>query len=324
MNSYTLTQTAVLMRFSAGSPGKSRKDKRTSAQVQTEKGISKDGGKWVANLYPDGALKEIEQLIGQARKYHDKVTLPFGAREEEGEGQDGAEASKRAPVTGVGVLPAALIMEYGDTMRVFQSKLARLVDDTFLANPQQWVDWAKTAHNGTFDPKNYPGCTEDSFDADVFRSKMRGRFYVRTEPMPVPNASHFNDTVAQLLGTDAEAVNMRVADAEVEARRELMRRLIEPVKAMAAKLTEQPKLGKDGQPKADVIFRDTLVENIREIAGLGPKLNISGDSTIDGFCREMAALTVHTAEDLRDDKGKRATVAGEAEALLKRLEGYRI
>ena len=112
---------------------------------------------------------------------------------------------------------------------------------------------------------------------------------------------------------------MRVQDAEVEAKRELVRRMVEPLRAMATKLAEQPKDG-----RSDVIFRDTLIDNVREIVQLAPKLNLSGDPAIDAFVAEMEGLTRYNPETLRKDKATRAGVAEKAADTLKRLSGYQL
>jgi len=211
-----LSERAVLMRFSAGLPGQHRKDKKTTSEVKASKGLGANAGKWITDLYPDGALDAVKSKQGEARAYHDKVTFPFGCRSDDTEGATPA-------IAGIGILPAAMILEYGDKMRQFAGEINFLVDE-FLANPQQWVDWAIAEHNGTFEPKNYPGCLRDSagviqFDADTFRKEMKKRFYLRSEPLPVPDAEQFSANVTALLGTDAETVNLRVRDAGIEAQR---------------------------------------------------------------------------------------------------------
>lgn len=322
----TLAERSVLMRFSAGVPGEARKDKRTTDEVEREKSLGKDAGKWIKNLYPPNALEPVKKLQTEARQYHDRVTLPFGCKDD----ADGVDA-----ISGVGILPAALIAEYADKMREFKGKFERLVEETFLANPQQWIDWAIEAHNGTFDPRNYPGCVENDplvvaatgkqygFNPDVFRDKMRKKFYIRSEPLPVPNASHFEASIKALLGSDAATVDMRLADAENEARREVIRRLIAPVKAMADKLSEEPKVGKDGKVKSDIVFRDSLVGNLRDIAELAPKLNITGDPEIEKFVNEVRTLATADADALREDKEARQVAKESAADLFKRLEGYK-
>ena len=298
MQDIKLGERAVLMRFSAGLPGESRQDVKVSGEVKREKGLGSDAGKWEKNLYPKEALAPIKTFINEARMYHDSVTLPFD--------------------TGIGILPATLIQEYGDKMRVTREKLEALVEETFLANPQQWIDWAIKEHNGTFEPANYPGCTRDAngavkFDASAFQEKMRKKFYLRTEPLPVPNAEHFQDTLCSLLGADAESVNIRVRDAAIEAQQELMRRIMEPVAHMANTLAKD-------NPR---IFA-TLTGNIDAICKLAPKLNLAGDAALDSLVKEVEALTRYSTETLRDSEATRDEARKAAEAMLSKLSAYRI
>lgn len=313
------------MQFSGGMPGTSRKDKRTTEEVKREKSLGTQAGKWIAELYPPGAMDEIASKIDEARNYHYKVTFPFVSKGEE-EPQEENEAGKKSKrkTSGMGILPALLIPEYREKMRVFKNEVDHLVESTFLHDPQKWIDWAVNEHNGTFEPKNYPGCVRDeagtvTLDIDKFRDVMRKKFYVRSEVMPVPNAEGFTQSLSELLGTDAHSVDLRVADAEKEAQRELLKRLIGPVQKMAEKLTEQPK----GKQK-DVVFRDTLIGNIAEIVELAPKMNLTGDIVINAFVDEMKDLTKYTPEDLRDDKGKRNEAAEKAADIMKRMSGYKL
>lgn len=286
------------MRFSAGCPGEERQDLRVTADVKRDKALGQDAGKWEKRLYPKRALAGVKSKIAEARKYHDAVTLPFD--------------------NGVGILPAALIMEYGDRMRQFKGEVENLVNAEFLADPEQWVQWAKKEHNGTFEPQHYPGCHLDAsgqivFDADLFRSAMRKKFYVRTEPLPIPNAEHFTATVASLLGTDLESVDLRVRDAAIEGQREVFRRLLEPVKHMAEVLSKD-------SPR---IFK-TMLGSIREICKLAPKLNLAGDAELDRLIAEVESLTRYSDEVLKDSSVTRDEARKAAEALVKKLSGYTI
>lgn len=276
------------MRMSAGMPGKSRKDRKLSDSVKSEHGLGHNSGSWVKNRFPDWALEKIEKVVTKAREYHAAVTLPFDA--------------------GIGILPAPLIMEYGDRMRQFAGEFRNLCETDFKARYPEMIEWAKVEHNGTFDASDYPDIEE------VMQS-----FYFKTEPLPVPDAAHFEGTVKSLLGVDTEGVNVRVADAMQEAQRELMRRLIEPVRAMAVKLNEAPKEGKECPT-----FRDTLVGNVKEIAKLAPKLNIAGDPAIDAFVKEIERLAANSPDHLRKSNVTRKAVADDATAVLKKLEGYKI
>lgn len=273
---------AILMRLSKGCPGDERGDEQMTKQVKSEHNFGKDSGKWQKRLFPPQALKPIRQLDTQAANYHKAVTLPFDR--------------------GIGILPAVLIVEYGDRMRDFRAKRQNLIENHFIAKLDEWIDWAKNEHNGTFNPEDYPS-------ADEFRQ----RFYFQTEPLPVPNSAHFMGTLSTLLGTDAQSVDIRIADAEQEARRELLRRLIAPVQHMAKVLSKE-----DGR-----IF-ETVVTNISDVAELAPKLNLAGDPMIDQFCAEMRTLAAVGADQLREDQSIKSDKQKQAEELLKKLSGYKI
>jgi hypothetical protein len=312
-----LNQSAVLMRFTQTCVGTGKTDRALTAEVQAEKHMTEDSGDWRKRRWPKDALKPITSKIGEAKAYHDRVTLPFGVKSDE------AKSKGAHPIAGMGILPASLISEYGDKLNRFSGELEKLVQD-FVADPWRWVQWAMKAHNGTFDPDLYPGCSRDAsgnvtLDEAVFRAEMTKEFGIHWEPMPIPASCQFNDTLKTLLGDMAQAVDVRVADAELEAKRELMRRLIKPVQAMADKLMEEPK-----GDKTDIIFRDTLVQNIRDIVSLAPKLNITGDKAIDGFVAEVEKLTRYTPDTLRSDKATRSEAQKQAVETLKRLSGYQL
>ncbi len=295
-NQYKLAERAVLMRMSAGMPGKHRKDRELSDQVKTDKGLGAHAGGWIKNKFPDWALQPLEKLVNEARAYHGAVTLPFD--------------------NGIGILPAALIVEYGDRMRDFAGQFANLKESHFRAKYPEMVEWAKREHNGTFDASDYPEVEE------VMKS-----FYFKTEPLPVPDAAHFENTVKSLMGVDTEAVTIRVQDAMQEAQKELMRRLIEPVRAMAEKLAE-PIIQKPNKKGVIVdkqpVFRDSLIGNLQEIAKLAPKLNIAGDPAIDAFVTEIDALARVPLDHLRESNVTRSATAVAAKAVLAKLEGYKL
>jgi hypothetical protein len=325
----TLSDNSVLMRFTAGLPGQNRQDAGVTAQVTEERQLEAKSGHWTKKRFPKDALKAIKTLRGKARAYHDKVTLPFGCPKDEAGKPSPDGAYKKTPaIAGVGILPAALIQEYGDTMRGYCGKMEVLVAE-FINKGSEWCEWARKAHNGTFEPENYPGCSLDSngtvvLDFDVWKEEVQSSFYLLTEPLPVPHSEQFSAKVAVLLGNDAQLVNLRVADAEVEARKELMRRLIEPVQAMAKKLAEKPKLAKDGTPKEDIVFRNSLVGNVKEIVRLARKLNVTGDPQIEAFIGEVGCLTLYAPNTLRKDKAVRDEAQKRAEETLKRLSGYKL
>lgn len=293
-----LRETAVLMRFSAGVPGEMRQDKRVTDDVKREKQLGQNSGKWEKFLFPPEALRNTKAKINEAREYHNRVTFPFD--------------------TGIGILPAALIEEYGETMRQYAGEIQNIYETEFLSNPDKWIAWAKREHNGTFEPKNYPGCKLDgygvvTFDPDEFREKMRKKYYFKTDPMPVPASGQFHATIATLLGTDTESIDQRVAEARSESQRELLRRLLEPVKHMVETLAKD-------NPR---IFK-TLVGNVKDIVDLAPKMNLTGDAGLDQLIKDVASLTRYGTEVLKESDVTRLEARKAAEALVEKLSAYKL
>lgn len=275
------------MKLSAGLPGEARTDKALSETVKGEHGLAAKSGRWLKVKYPEWALEPYKKLVTEARSYHDSVTLPFDK--------------------GIGILPAALVMEYKQRMGDFASKFVALWASHWEPRYAEMVEWARQAHNGTFDVTDYPPVEE-----------LADLFYFHNQVLPVPDCSHFVRTIQSLLGTDADGVTAQVNEAAYEAQRELMRRMIEPVRAMAAKLSQQPKEGKE-----DIVFRDTLVGNIVDIVNLAPKLNIAGDAQIDAFVKDMRTLTLYGPATLRQDKATREEAAKKADEIAQRMSSYK-
>jgi len=296
-NNTELKKRAVLMRLFIGAPGENRADEDLSEDVKKDHNLGSEAGKWIKKLYPPEALASVKKLDGEIRNYHNAVTLPFDK--------------------GIGILPIALIMEYGNRMQDFAAKRKALVESDFLSDPQKWIDWAVKNHNGTFDPSMYPGCSRENgavkLDAEAFRTAMREEFRFETQPLPVPDAAHFESTVSDLLGVDTQSVNQRVRDAQKEAQSELMKRLIEPVKRMVKVLSSD-------KPR---IFK-TLIGDIQDIVKIAPALNLSDDPDIAAFVADLKTLSRFHTDYLRDNKEMRTEAQKEAETMLHRMSGYKL
>jgi hypothetical protein len=66
----------------------------------------------------------------------------------------------------------------------------------------------------------------------------------------------------------------------------------------------------------------SLVENVRAIVRLAPALNLMDDPRIAELCADIVRnLTVYDPEQLRSSEALRESVANEADAILKRMQG---
>ena len=151
-------------------------------------------------------------------------------------------------------------------------------------------------------------------------TRLKERFGVKLTFLPVPSAQDLrvnlaDDEIAAVRRNAEQALHGTVNDAV----RSLLDRLQEPVAHMASRLRlfRRTSAGKVQHP-----FRDSLVENVRAIVRLAPALNLMDDPRIAELCREIERhLTPHDPEQLRSSAALRESVADEADAILKRMQG---
>jgi hypothetical protein len=277
-----IEEKAVLVKFSVSMPGKARKDKVLTASVKAKENLGADAGKWLKQLWPDIALEPLEKVANEARTYHYDHTLPWG--------DDGFR-----------ILPTLAHTEYTNTMRKFRHEFEEQTENHFLARYEEWVEWARQQHNGTFNADNYKV------------DKLRKAFGMSAEFTPIPCASDFRVALSdEELAAMTASLDSRVADAVKDAHAELWQRLVAPLQAMADKLRD---------PKA--IFRDSLVGNLAEITKLIPMLNIQNDENLSTFAAEVeTTLATLKPQELREDTKARDEAQRKAAEMLAKMQAY--
>lgn len=274
---------AILVRLAISMPSNGRQDKDLTAQVLADEGMKEKAGKWVKNLYPPDAFAPFVKVQGKARTFHYENSLPWGDN-------------------GDRILPVSNHMDYMDGLRKITREFDDLVNVYVPANYQKWVEWARVAHGAKFDPSLYPG-------VDSIKSKFR----FKVEVNPVPSGADFRVT----LGEDEIAemrsdLERRIQEATDGARKDLWQRLIKPITHMA-----------DTLKKADAKFKDSLVENIKDIINLIPVLNLTGDKDLQAFAKEIGETVARkNPETLRENAKTRAETAKQAEEIAKRMQAY--
>lgn len=198
------------------------------------------------------------------------------------------------------ILPAPAYMDYMDAMRVIRAEhdAAR---KQFVRDYPQLVQDARTMLGAMYNPADYPAT-----------GYIEERFEIRLVFTPVPDAADFRvdvgeEAVAEIKKSITESVEKRLEGAT----RECWNRLHEVVEAMHVRLSD---------PEA--VFRDSLVENIRTLADLLPKLNITGDATLTGTIALVRANLLIEPEDLRRNKKLRAVTAEKAGDILNDIKQW--
>ena len=147
-------------------------------------------------------------------------------------------------------------------------------------------------------------------DADYpSKDEIASKFNMDMAIMPVPSGDFRVDIADEELARITSDVEARVQDAAQSAMDEAWKRLHERVQHMAEKLAD---------PAA--VFRDTLVENTREICSVLSRLNFTDDPNLEAMRLEVEqSLTRHHPDALRNDPDLRRNKAAEANDIMKRM-----
>jgi hypothetical protein len=154
--------------------------------------------------------------------------------------------------------------------------------------------------NGMYNDADYP--SED---------EIANKFKMDMAIFPVP-ATDFRVSIAsEELTRIQQDVEARVKDAQQQAMKEVWTRLYDRVKNMAEKLAD---------PKA--IFRDTLVDNLREQCDMLTRLNFTDDPNLEALRSEVEANLLKHPDALRNDPDLRRDKAAEAKAIMDKMSSF--
>lgn len=267
-------------------------DRKITDQVNSDHGASADAGRYNKALLAKDALASVTSAASEARTYHYARTLPWL--------DDGAR-----------ILPAAAFLDYSAAMRRikgdFDAAVAKFVDSY-----PSFVSDARVRLNGMFNVDDYP--TE---------SEIRSRFGFETRILPIPDARDFRVTI----GDAAEAairseVEKATRDALEHAMGDAWSRVGEAVRRMVERLGAYKPAGGKGD-KSEGVFRDSLVQNVRDLVAILPSLNLTGNSDLARVCERMESeLCGHDADELRESAPLRSATAKAAESILNDVSAF--
>lgn len=141
---------------------------------------------------------------------------------------------------------------------------------------------------------------------------IRHKFGIDMAVMPVPSNDFRVEVADAELQRIQQDVESRVQQASEKAMQDVWQRLYDRVHHMAEKLAD---------PKA--IFRDSMVENAREICALLPRLNFSENPDLEQMRMEVEQkLACHHPDALRNDPDLRRDTAAEANQILSAMGAF--
>ena len=201
-------------------------------------------------------------------------------------------------IEGTMMLPTSNYLAFMTDFRKEKSEWEYLVGKFIWEYPQLKAR-AKWSLGSMYNELDYP-------DVDTIKAKFKMDMAI----FPVP-ATDFRVSIASdELSRIQQDVEARVVESQTQAMREVWTRLFERVKSMADKLSD---------PKA--IFRDSLVENTKEICALLPRLNFTDDPQLELMRKDVEAKLFKHPEALRNDPDLRRDTASEAKAIMDKMSG---
>ena len=156
----------------------------------------------------------------------------------------------------------------------------------------------------------------------VARRRCRAGSGSATASRPVPDADHF---MAKLASDDTDRVKR---DIEHQVEERLHDAVGEPLPASrrGRRAGRRSACSEDGEGKP-LVFRDSMIENIRGLVDVVPRLNIFGDDQLARLCEQVKEKIASVEPDsLRPsrafDPAARARVKRDADALMEQFAGY--
>lgn len=195
---------------------------------------------------------------------------------------------------GYSMLPAKGRTHYDTKIADARAEFNAAVDAFVEAYPG-WIEQAKLMHGDTFNASDYPN-----------PENVRDEFRITLNVYPMPSASHFDAEMRGLYGETLEAANQQRVEAAVVS---LWHRVIDPIKKMADTLQSQ-----------DAIFRDTLVDNVRDVLKIIPALNLTNDAGLLAATAEIEMnLSKLNPDTLRENRTVRKQAAAAAAAIVQKF-----
>jgi len=262
---------------------------------------------WTAKKYDKKASKEVTNAHGAATAAgrFNKSLLPMNDKLENIHRKTTLIRTKYYEATlpwgldGTQMLPTSNYLQFMSDFRKERDEWNILVRN-FVDHYDTLKEDAKRILGGLYDPADYPSAVD-----------IRQKFHMDMAVFPVPSADFRVSIASDELSRIQQDVERRVAEAQTNAMKDVWQRLFDRVKHMAEKLAD---------PKA--IFRDSMVENAREICALLPRLNFTDDPNLEALRQQVEASLIKHPEALRNDPDLRRDTAAEAKAIMDKMSVF--
>ncbi len=197
------------------------------------------------------------------------------------------------------LLPSTNYFEYVNQIRTFKQQFDQAIEK-FITNYSDLKEDAKIRLGDMYNESDYPPI-----------SKLKKKFSIATSFTPIANLDDFRLSVDQ----------NEVDDLKAEMEHNIYKRINGATKDLWVRIKEAIQHMYERLADKDAIFRDSLVNNIRDLVELLPRLNFTNDEDITGTIEEMKKLIV-APDSLRTNVITRNDTAFHAKELLNKINDF--
>ena len=277
-----LTDKALLVQLNISQWTARKYDRKVTKDILTQHGASMGAGRFNKSLLP---------MNGYLDSVHKKATAIR---------QKYYTNTLPWGIEGTQMLPSANYLEFMTEFRKEKGEWESLVAE-FISNYSRLKEDAKRLlPNGLYNESDYP--CDDS---------LHEKFNIDMAVFPVPSDDFRVEIGDAELNNIQQDVERRVAEASEIAMADIWKRLYDRVKHMSEKLAD---------PKA--IFRDTMVENTRELCALLPRLNFADDPNLEDLRQQVEGSLLLHPDALRNNPVLRDEKAQEAKDIMDKMSAF--
>ena len=283
--------TAVLADITISMWGGERTDADLMAKVRADAGAVGNVGRVIKNMLAgaDGSLKEVKSAFNAVRMEHYAMTLPWVADPH----------AMRA--TGARLLPNVLFDQYLKVMGT-RRRVALQTLDKFIAEYPDLVVRART-NLGNMADLTYP-TPED----------VRAQFRIGFDFEPIPSGHTFKGLPDALLHKLSKSLHEKQERMIAAANAAMWETVRERVARLAERMSD---------PEAK--FRESTVENLRDLIVLLPGWNLAGDARAAEITEDITRMLAGVdAKALRDKTDVRKDVAEQARNVVDKLSQWNL
>ena len=188
-------------------------------------------------------------------------------------------------------------LKFAAELRKMISEFESCVSSFEAAYPRLQAEAQKTLGD-LYQPTEYPAPSE-----------IKEKFKCDVSYFPMPDSKDFR---VQISDSEKRAFEKKMREAESTAMRSVWERLHGVVKSAAEKLAAP-----------DAIFRDSLLDNVKELCDLLPALNVSQDAKLEAASKEVKKLiSGMSADTIRTDKNVRKDAAKKLKDITEKMSAF--